>query len=217
MSISLPDKIYNGLKARILNHDLYPAASIVIDEISGDFNASAIPVREALVRLCSEGLVVQRNRQGFTVRPITPKIIEDDYRTLASILQVGAAEFVDVITREPVCEPRLAESMRMLAAMTTSETVANLDGLLLEWLPSKRLAAVGLSCHLHIKYFIDLDIELRGKDGRRNYTRRRQRGATALLDGRAALVRKLIAQERDWRIENIPLVIKEMLYRQLVS
>lgn len=215
MSTSLPERIYAEIRRQIFIHELKPASHLKIDTLSERFQASAIPVREALVRLCSEGLAVQEDRQGFAVRPVTPKLVEDDYRTLATILQTGAAEIAAALARKNVQEPRLADSRDALSAIARPADVENLDDILLGWAPSKRLAVLGAFCRLHSQYFLQLDFELRGNDGRRHYTRRRQRAATALLAGHGTLVQKLIAEERDWRIDNIPLVIREMLYRQL--
>ncbi|KAL0630287.1 hypothetical protein Q9L58_010866 [Maublancomyces gigas] len=211
MSISLPDRIYAELKSQILSHKLIPASSLKIDALSQKLHASTIPVREALARLCAEGLVVQENRQGFTVRPITPKLLEDDYRTLAAIMQVGAGEAAAGIAQRTT----LNASHAALARMANSEFVDELDEFLLSWVPSKRLAGLGAFCLLHCSYFFNLDFELRGEEGWRHFRRRRQRSAVALQAGKGVTAQKLIAEECEWRISNIPLVIREMLYRQL--
>jgi DNA-binding transcriptional MocR family regulator len=210
--MSLPDRIYAELRSQILNHELTPASSLKIDGLSERLRASTIPVREALARLCAEGLVVQENRQGFTVRPVTPKLLEDDYRTLATILQVGAGEAATGLAKG-ISEN---ESDADLAKIVNSDSAESLDEFLFSWLPSKRLAGVGAFCLSHCRYFFKLDFEIRGEEGLRHFVRRRQRAAAALQAGKGILAQKLIAEECDWRIQNIPLVIREMLFRQLM-
>lgn len=213
MSISLPDRIYAELRSEILAHRLAPSTSLRIEAISERFHTSTIPVREALVRLCNEGLAIQENRLGFSVRPVTPKTLEDDYRTLAAILQLGAVEMVanlKLADRSSVLEGDVT-----MEELSKSDSVEMLDEVLLDALPSRQLAGLGTFCLMHSRYFQRIDFDLRGVSGRRHFISRRQRAAAALASGKANVAQKLIAEERDWRIENIPSVIREMLFRQL--
>ena len=213
MSMSMPDRIYAELRSEILGHQIAPSSSLRIEAISERFHTSTIPVREALVRLCNEGLAVQENRLGFSVRPVTPKTLEDDYRTLAAILQLGAVEIVASL--------KLADRNSRLDGdaaieeLSKSDSVEVLDEVLLHALPTRQLAGLGTFCLMHSRYLQRIDFELRGEVGRRHFIGRRQRAAAALAAGKANVAQKLIAEERDWRIENIPSVIREMLFRQL--
>jgi DNA-binding GntR family transcriptional regulator len=215
--MSLPDQIHNELKAQILSHELVPGSTLKIDALSDQFRASTIPVREALARLCSEGLAIQENRVGFKVRSVTPSLVEDDYRTLASVLQIAVSEVAASLAQKAGEPPGLSDESNALALIANSENAETLDEFLFGCLSSKRLAALAVFCLSHSRYFLKLDLELRGKEGWRHYIRRRQRTATAILAGRIALAQKLIAEERDWRIENIPTVVREMLFRQLIA
>lgn len=208
MSISMPDRIYAELRSEILSHELSPSSNLKIEALSERFHTSAIPVREALARLCNEGLAVQENRMGFSVRPVTPSSLEDDYRTLAAILQLAAAE---------VAAKSISPDSGGIALedLTKTDSAEMLDQFLLGCLPSKQLAGLGAFCLLHSRYFQRLDFDLRGEKGLRSFISRRQRAATALIAGKVSTAQKLIAEERDWRIENIPSVIREMLFRQL--
>jgi hypothetical protein len=82
---------------------------------------------------------------------------------------------------------------------------------------SKQLAGLRTFCLLHSRYFQRIDFDLRGEKGLRSFISRRQRAATALIAGKVSTAQKLLAEERDWRIENIPSVIREMLFRQLTT
>lgn len=208
--MSLPDHIHNELKTLILSHKLSPGASLKIDALSERFQASTIPVREALARLCAQNLVIQEEKVGYKVRPVTPIVVEDDYRTLAAILQIGIS---DVALK--LSETRGTLLQTTLDSIAVSGTADDLDHFLFGQLSSRRLAELGNFCLAHSRYFLALDFELRGENATRLFIRRRKRIAAALLAGRVASAQKLVLQERDWRIENIPGVIKEMLFRQL--
>lgn len=213
MSMSLPNRIYAELKSEILAHRLAPSSTLRIEAISERFRTSTIPVREALARLCNEGLAIHENRLGFSVRPVTPKTLEDDYRTLAAILQLGAAEVV--VSLKVADRSSTVDGSPTMDELAKSDSVEMLDELLLEALPSKQLAGLGTFCLMHSRYFQRIDLELRGEAGRRHFISRRRRAAAALAAGRANVAQKLIAEERDSRIENIPSVMREMLFRQL--
>ncbi|TDD73192.1 GntR family transcriptional regulator [Jiangella aurantiaca] len=53
-----------------MDHRIEPGAEVSIDGIARDFDVSPTPVREALARLESEGLVVKRPLRGYTAAPL---------------------------------------------------------------------------------------------------------------------------------------------------
>ncbi|PZF81154.1 GntR family transcriptional regulator [Jiangella anatolica] len=53
-----------------MDHRIEPGAKVSIDGIARDFDVSPTPVREALARLESEGLVVKRALRGYTAAPL---------------------------------------------------------------------------------------------------------------------------------------------------
>src|SRR5439155_25644681 len=64
------DPIYRSLRASILSGQLEGEAPLRQDEIARQFNVSKIPVREALRRLETEGLVEFRPRRGAIVADV---------------------------------------------------------------------------------------------------------------------------------------------------
>jgi DNA-binding GntR family transcriptional regulator len=65
--------------------------------LAADFGVSAMPVREALLTLASEGLVVVLPRRGFRVGTVRPRDIEDTFRVHAFVAGLLAAEAAPVI------------------------------------------------------------------------------------------------------------------------
>lgn len=66
---TLSERTYEALKERILDQTLAPGARLNIDALSRELNVSSSPIREALVRLESERLVVSEVYAGCTVAP----------------------------------------------------------------------------------------------------------------------------------------------------
>jgi DNA-binding GntR family transcriptional regulator len=68
---SVAQRIEQALRSRIVRGELAAEAPLRQDHIAREFRASAIPVREALRRLESTGLVVFRPRRGAIVSAVT--------------------------------------------------------------------------------------------------------------------------------------------------
>ena len=66
---TLSERTYEALKEKILDQTLVPGARLNIDALSRELNVSSSPIREALVRLEGERLVVSEVYAGCTVAP----------------------------------------------------------------------------------------------------------------------------------------------------
>lgn len=69
---SLPELVYGHLRDRILNGRYAAGQPLRQEEIARSLNVSRVPVREALTRLESEGLVQLRPRRGYMVVALSP-------------------------------------------------------------------------------------------------------------------------------------------------
>ncbi|MFF0483223.1 GntR family transcriptional regulator [Streptomyces sp. NPDC004435] len=67
---SKADLVYESLRSAIAEGELRPGAKVNMDELSRDFGVSKIPIREAVKRLESEGLVVSKVHSGVTVSEV---------------------------------------------------------------------------------------------------------------------------------------------------
>lgn len=79
-AITQTDQIYTQLRHAILTLDLSPGSPVTERELESEFGASRTPVRAALLRLDTEGLV-RRHGRGFVVAPIDI----DELRMLAEL------------------------------------------------------------------------------------------------------------------------------------
>lgn len=82
--------VYRTLRRAIMSCELGPGERLVIDELGRRLGVSAIPVREALQMLQSEGLVVTVPHVGATVAPISRDSVAEVF-TLMEGLEVVAA------------------------------------------------------------------------------------------------------------------------------
>ena len=77
------DHAYQILKRRITQGSLLPGQRIVVNRMAQEIGTSAIPVREALLRLEAEGLVEITPHVGAVVTLVTGQKIEMTLETLA--------------------------------------------------------------------------------------------------------------------------------------
>lgn len=66
----LADGAYESLKAMIMDNRLEPGERLNIEELARQLHVSATPVREALARLESDGLVAKRALSGYAAAPL---------------------------------------------------------------------------------------------------------------------------------------------------
>jgi DNA-binding GntR family transcriptional regulator len=94
MALSLPSTVryrtkqefvYQTLRRAIMRCDLRPGQRLVIDELARQLEVSAIPVREALHLLQSEGLVTSVPHVGATVSLISRESIDEVFAVLEGL------------------------------------------------------------------------------------------------------------------------------------
>jgi DNA-binding GntR family transcriptional regulator len=84
--------VYRRLRDAIMRCDLPPGRRLVIDELARRLHVSAIPVREALHLLQSEGLVVNVPHVGATVAPIAPESVREVFSIMEGLEIVATRE-----------------------------------------------------------------------------------------------------------------------------
>jgi GntR family transcriptional regulator, carbon starvation induced regulator len=80
-SSTLSDTAYQLLRSAIICGSIAAGRKLRIDELSKRFSIGASPMREALARLASEGLVITEGQRGHWVAPITL----DEFRDITNV------------------------------------------------------------------------------------------------------------------------------------
>lgn len=89
---SASERAYDLLRRQILSCDLEPGAELREASVADQTGFGRTPVREALRRLVSEGLVEVRPRKGYRVTPITLDDVQHVFE-LRLLLEPAAVEF----------------------------------------------------------------------------------------------------------------------------
>jgi DNA-binding GntR family transcriptional regulator len=77
--------VYHTLRDAIMRCELAPGQRLVIDELARKLEVSAIPIREALQLLQSEGLVLTVPHVGATVAPISHESIHEVFTVMEGL------------------------------------------------------------------------------------------------------------------------------------
>jgi DNA-binding GntR family transcriptional regulator len=90
---TLGDDVYQSLRAAVLEYTLSPGDRMNIDALARELDVSPTPVREALARLESEGLVRKRPLAGYTVSPLLTRGEFADMFDMRLLLECAAARW----------------------------------------------------------------------------------------------------------------------------
>src|SRR5512133_2211345 len=90
MSLQTPVGAYEFLRGQILSGELPPQSRIREREVAAQLGISRTPVREALTRLKSEGLVDSSPRRGAVVCQIELDEIDEIYEIRAALERLVA-------------------------------------------------------------------------------------------------------------------------------
>jgi DNA-binding GntR family transcriptional regulator len=82
---TLSEQVHKELRARILGGQLPSGRRLLPEELANDLAISQTPVKEALLRLEADGLVVSSLRKGAAVRRFTPNDVAELYEARSFI------------------------------------------------------------------------------------------------------------------------------------
>jgi len=146
------DTVYRGVKSKILDNTFPPGFHILEQDLASMFGVSRTPVREALVRLESDGLVDVVPRHGMRVLPLSLSDMKEIYEILSS-LESKAAELAAQRHLPPAAvEPldRAAHDMAAALDRDDLEGWADADArfhiTLIELCGNRRLASMVMNC-----------------------------------------------------------------------
>lgn len=115
----LADRVYHQLRDSIGNHQIKPGERLQEVNLAAQLAVSRTPVREALARLESEGMIVVEGR-GFVVPELTDTDIEEIYQ-LRFLLEPAAAA-------SAVAETTSAADLASMASEIEDATAADNKG-----------------------------------------------------------------------------------------
>jgi DNA-binding GntR family transcriptional regulator len=115
------DRAYDHLREMVMTFRFLPEQKLNERALAAQLNASRTPLREALNRLVSEGLVTLTPSEGFACRPLDSKEIFDIYEMRAGI----EAQAVRLAT-ERAKDARIGDLESLLEAATPNDRHAEL-------------------------------------------------------------------------------------------
>jgi GntR family transcriptional regulator, carbon starvation induced regulator len=112
--------VYRTIREDILRGLLAPGAKLRVEEVCARYEASGSPVREALTRLSSEGLVTRHDQRGFFVAPATLEELRELVKTRCWLESLALRESIVNATQEweegiVLAGHRLASTKRSLS------------------------------------------------------------------------------------------------------
>jgi len=113
---TLGDDVYQTLRAAVMEHTLAPGDRMNIDALARELEVSPTPVREALARLESEGLVRKRPLAGYTVSPLLTLAEFGDLFDMRLLLEPAAARWAAARATDEQRARLVVEAARTIAA-----------------------------------------------------------------------------------------------------
>lgn len=92
--------IYDSLRGDLLSGELKPGSKLAIESLSNRYCTSATPLREALNRLVSEGLVERKELRGFTVAEISIKHLKETTQARCWLEEIALRGSIAARTKE---------------------------------------------------------------------------------------------------------------------
>jgi len=86
--------LYDQLRADLLGGELEPGAKLAIEALAERYETSATPLREALNRLVSDGLVERREQRGFVVAAISADDLAEITKTRCWLEEIALRESI---------------------------------------------------------------------------------------------------------------------------
>ncbi|WP_374118433.1 GntR family transcriptional regulator [Streptomyces sp. 8L] len=110
----LADSVYEAVKAKVMDHEIEPGARVGIEALARALDVSPTPVREALARLESDGLVTKRSLAGYRATELLTRQGLDELFEMRLLLEPRAAALAAENADDPELDAieDLVEEMR---------------------------------------------------------------------------------------------------------
>jgi DNA-binding GntR family transcriptional regulator len=151
---NLRDSVANALRAAVISGELEPGEVYSAPMLGARFGVSATPVREAMLDLVREGLVISLRNKGFRVTEMS----DEDLDNLASLRQLIEPPTIrDVVPAIP------ADDFPRLRALAQDIVVAAEAGDLIAYIEADRVFHVTLLAYSGNQKLVDVVSDLRSQ------------------------------------------------------
>ena len=106
------DAVYDVLRQAIVTYSLKPGERMNIDELAQKLGVSLTPVRSAIQKLSTEGLVEIRSRSGTFVASLTSQDVDETFRIRCALECLGARDGLENLAGQLDRMKELLEAMR---------------------------------------------------------------------------------------------------------
>lgn len=110
---NLSEQAHDRIRRDILNGEWFPGEKLQIEAVSERYGIGMAPVREALNRLSSEGLVERKSQRGFFVATISMEALEELVKTRIWLETLALRE--SILRGDEAWEEQLVLSYHRLA------------------------------------------------------------------------------------------------------
>jgi len=124
-SETIATSLYDRIRAEVLAGKLEPGRKLQIEFLCERYGAGQTPVREALNRLTSDGLIERREQRGFAVAPVSAADLMEITKTRCWLEEVALRE--SMTHRNAVWEEELVLAHHRLAKMPRSSSSAGYE------------------------------------------------------------------------------------------
>jgi DNA-binding GntR family transcriptional regulator len=127
--LSAADYAYEQLKKRIIEMEMEPSLHIIEEKLSQELSISRTPLRQALYRLESEGLMYKHPNGHMIIADITIRDVEEVYSVREQLESLIASEAAQNMTQDSLYQLENNVALMKRAAVTKrNEEVIKLGG-----------------------------------------------------------------------------------------
>lgn len=124
--ITSPTTAYDLLRSEILLGELMPGERLRVADLNARYKMGLTPIREALLRLTSEGLVQNENNRGAWVRHISVAELRDLFSTRREL--EATCLRMAMKNRTPEWEAEILRTMHLLSSAPLPQTPHDREG-----------------------------------------------------------------------------------------
>jgi DNA-binding GntR family transcriptional regulator len=197
-ALPLPELVYRKLRVGILDGSLRPGMSLRQEEIARQLKVSRVPVREAMSRLETDGLIVLRPRRGYAVTELEQEEMVEIFELRMVIEEHAAVIAARARTRQDVAEvEELLLQMETLASTSKDHSAEwsrinrQFHARIVSSSHRKRLSGIAETLRDAVEFYVSMEMRLTGSvdDALREHREIFQAFKAGDVDGLARLSR----------------------------